>query len=70
MSFASELKQERKGLLVNGTFVPVSKDEVLKGMPIVISRFIDDLKMGKQARMRNESCLVAQNYNETGAEYI
>lgn len=59
-----------KGLLKNGTFIPVSQNDIEVGARIYVSRFIDELKtIGEQ--LLRKSRPVAQNYDaDAGAAPI
>lgn len=60
---------ELRGLLDNGTFKPAQKIQVPKGMGVFDSRFIDEWKrVGPVSR--NNSLLVAKNYNDSDITYI
>lgn len=61
--FETERKEEMKGPIDNGTFLPTKLENVKRGTRIFCSRFIEELKKA-ELRFRIKSQLVAQNYSE------
>lgn len=68
-AFAESRKRELDGLVKDGTFVPVPREEVPDGHRIFGSRFVDELKrVGLE--LIKKSRLIAQNYADEEAVAI
>lgn len=69
IEFIKSRKQELKGLLMNGTFLPMDRAEIPHNTRVFGSRFVDELKRAERG-LRRKSRLVAQNYSDEGATQI